>query len=234
MLLGATLVADAAPIFEFAKFFHGKWLLEIRTDTPGATKSADVQLANYHMRMQDGAGSLKGIYFENVTDSESDIRNQLRVNVELTTPSAGVFKQAKAHMNVLGAEDDEEDLKWKTLFDFDFETHASGVRVSTGEWHGKRKGMYQFTITSPTTWILTIMPTSAADGETVAIQTISAQRAEKPSLFEKHGTTALVFIVFLAFKFGQIYIKNKGAQRRAIQAAQRAAAASAPKNGKAQ
>jgi hypothetical protein len=52
VLLGATLVADAAPIFEFAKFFHGKWLLEIRTDTPGATKSADVQLANYHMRMQ--------------------------------------------------------------------------------------------------------------------------------------------------------------------------------------
>ena len=36
------------------------------------------------------------------------------------------------------------------------------------------------------------------------------RRAESKSLFEKHGTTALVFVVFMAFKVAQTFIKNRG------------------------
>ena len=43
---------------------------------------------------QDGADSLKGIYFENVTDTSLDIRNQLRVRVDLSSPSTGSLASA--------------------------------------------------------------------------------------------------------------------------------------------
>ena len=38
---------------------------------------------------QDGAEILKGIYFENVTNTSPDMRNQLRVRVDLSSPSTG-------------------------------------------------------------------------------------------------------------------------------------------------
>ena len=44
---------------------------------------------------QDGAELLKGIYFENVTDTSPDIRNQLRVRVDLSSPSTGTHRRVR-------------------------------------------------------------------------------------------------------------------------------------------
>jgi hypothetical protein len=48
------------------------------------------------------------------------------------------------------------DLKYRTLFAFDFESHGNGMKLARGSWNGRRKGEYQFAIASPSTFLISV------------------------------------------------------------------------------
>ncbi len=51
--------------------------------------TGEVTRGNYIIH-PDSANTLKGIYYENVTNSEVEVKNSLRVLVELNSPTSGL------------------------------------------------------------------------------------------------------------------------------------------------
>ena len=110
-----TALATVTPL-NFAEFFAGTWEVEIRTHPPTSTQTigdsrfepsfvleefslinsqttrflaGEITIGNYWM-WTESAGSLKGIYYENVTNSDTEFKNALRVHVELHSPTSGL------------------------------------------------------------------------------------------------------------------------------------------------
>jgi hypothetical protein len=51
-------------------------------------RTGEVTKGNYFIHL-DSSNTLKGIYYENVTTSEVEVKNALRVLVELNSPTSG-------------------------------------------------------------------------------------------------------------------------------------------------
>lgn len=70
-------------------------------DTAELGVNTEVTLGNYILHKKPG-GYLEGVYYENITNSPTDIKNALRVRVDCNdgTGSAGVFKTARAETDI--------------------------------------------------------------------------------------------------------------------------------------
>jgi len=209
--------AARVPQDNFRDFFDGKWEVEIR---PNSDPSSPGSVSNGVYVMKKMEGKLMGIYYENVTSTDAatglpvhTIENQLRVRVEIDSPTQGVFRTALAQTDIFTEDESEEpSLKFKTLFEFDFQVHRNGIWVSTGDWHGKQKGSYQFMIMSSQAFLLTVTPN---EGGAAQGQTISGYKDLKKSLWDSMGPATLCFIVLVGTKL----LRNLGpaASRKKLQ-----------------
>jgi len=234
----SVVVRAAPPPKTFRDFFDGVWEVEIR---PFASLNDSVTRGSYVMsKMED---KIMGIYYENVTtgvDNETglavhEVQNQLRVRVELDSPTQGEFRTARAQTDIFSEPESEEpSLKFKTLFAFDFQIHRNKIWVSAGEWLGKQKGTYQFVITSPQSFLLTVTP---AAGNKQGGHTISGYKRVSHSMWDSLGPVSICFVGLVGAKL----IRNMGntaANRRKMaarlppsaQSAQPAAAAAGKKS----
>ncbi|EKX45751.1 hypothetical protein GUITHDRAFT_108208 [Guillardia theta CCMP2712] len=115
--------AAASTPTSFAKWFEGKWEVQIiTTHSDGRVEDAPKN-GQYVMRNEESR--LVGTYFENVTTT-SEITNPMRVRVEIDSEFKGVFRTARSTVDLFSAPESEEpELKFKTLFEFDFKVNGS-------------------------------------------------------------------------------------------------------------
>jgi len=106
---------------------------------------------------------LTGYYYENITENQEELLQQ--ITVEFETLTTGEFK-----VRDLKAEDEE--ITYKTLFAFDF-INRTNMAISTDEWSAPSNKFYQFIISSPTTFILNIYSSKDSNHE-LLIDTITA------------------------------------------------------------
>uniref|UniRef100_A0A7S0F313 Uncharacterized protein n=1 Tax=Hanusia phi TaxID=3032 RepID=A0A7S0F313_9CRYP len=205
----------------FAKWFEGKWEVQIiTTHTDGRVDDA-VKTGQYLMRNEESR--LVGVYFENTTEP-SELTNPMRVRVEIDSEFKGVFRTARSTVDLFSSSESEEpELKFKTLFEFDFNLNKNGHYVSTGSWHGKQKGVYQFLITSPSSFVLTVMPLGGGE-HNAGVQTIMGHKSIQKKFFEQYGPTALIFLAFIAMKF----VRRVGDRKRKMRMQRAAAARNTP------
>jgi len=192
--------AAASTPTSFAKWFEGKWEVQIiTTHSDGRVEDAPKN-GQYVMRNEESR--LVGTYFENVTTT-SEITNPMRVRVEIDSEFKGVFRTARSTVDLFSAPESEEpELKFKTLFEFDFKLNQNGHYISTGSWHGRQKGVYQFLITSPSTFVLTVMPSGGGEHNS-GIQTIMGHKPAKKTFLEQYVVAHCFSYLMLDTDMGQ-------------------------------
>lgn len=192
MLIGAILLLMAPSVaqesFSFFKFFQGEWDV-VRSSAD--FKSMDQMVEHERMghytiaAMEGSTNRLGGTYYENDT-ATGEITSEFSIFVEMQEPSSGVFKT--------GPSEGESQV----LFAFDFMQQSNDHIFSHGEWAGETGAFYQFAISSPTTFVITVFPKQGKNSAKAKLY-MGKKRVvvEEKSLFQQYGTMMMMMVVFI-------------------------------------
>jgi len=154
-------------MYSFYEFLEGDWAVERTTFSAKALGTVEPSVYGRYQFIPTN-GTLTGYYYENTTENQEELLQQ--ITVEFETLTTGEFK-------VRDVKAEDEEITFKTLFAFDF-INRTHMALSTDEWSPPSHKFYQFIAPSPSTFILNIYSSKDSSHE-LLIDTITAVKTIK-------------------------------------------------------
>jgi len=145
-LLVIFLSVVSANSFSAKEFFLGEWELEFQRFGIEDHNLSPTGILDYgRWRINDANETLVG----EIVDEKDEVQP---LSIEFDSEITGRFQLA-------GNTEDETDIEFFTLFQFDFTNRSSGVFISQGSYSDqlkKERGVYHFIATSPASFVMTV------------------------------------------------------------------------------
>jgi hypothetical protein len=193
LILVLSLFTFTALSFDTKEFFLGEWDIDLQRnhlyDEPAFGKIEEIS-----WRIRDANETLTGVYIDEKDDERT-------IRIEFDGPLVGRF-------SVSHPEDEEE---FYEVFAFEFGNRSTGCYVSQGPWvdeHRSERGLYELIITSPASFVLTLLLQNASNVFTQANTLTARKTVEKaaPSFLQRFGLP----LAIVGFMIVSNFLKGRG------------------------